>query len=177
METVQKDNEKITDLNYEDFVKEKNRLFKRLNIAFFVYLAIVVYTYFYLQYQKDNFILYFVSTTSLITFIFWLPFVPTFTKWNVLEEEIKRHHQKMILELNIKKILIKEKEIHILKRIDNVVIEEPTCIIEERYKKNNIVFYKEREFKKIKEGSNFFNEYNQENAREFIKEINNNFPL
>lgn len=169
--------EKITDLNYEDFVKEKNRLFKRLNIAFFVYLAIVVCMFFFLQYQKENFILYFVSTTSLITFIFWLPFVPTFTKWNILEEKIKRHHQKMMLELNMKKILIEEKEIYILKRIDNVVIDEPTCIIEERYNKNNIVFYKEREFKKIKEGSNFFNEYNQENAREFIKEINNNFPI
>lgn len=170
-------NEKITDLNYEDFVKEKNRLFKRLNIAFFVYLAIVVCMYFFLQYQKGNFILYFVSTTSLITFIFWLPFVPTFTKWNVLEEKIKKHHQKMMLELNIKKILIEEKKIYISKRINNVVIEEPICIIEERYEKNNIVFYKEREFKKIKEGSNFFNEYNQENAREFIKEINNNFPI
>lgn len=170
-------NEKITDLNYEDFVKEKNRLFKRLNIAFFVYLAIVVCMYFFLQYQKENSILYFVSTTSLITFIFWLPFVPTFTKWNVLEEKIKRHHQKMMLELNMKKILIEEKKIYISKRINNVVIEEPICIIEERYEKNNIVFYKEREFKKIKEGSNFFNEYNQENAREFIKEINNNFPI
>lgn len=170
-------NEKITDLNYEDFVKEKNRLFKRLNIAFFVYLAIVACMFFFLQYQKDNFILYFVSTTFLMTFIFWLPFVPTFTKWNVLEEKIKRHHQKMMLELNMKKILIEEKEIYILKRIDNVIINEPTCIIEERYEKNNIVFYKEREFKKIKEGSNFFNEYNQENAREFIKEINNNFPI
>lgn len=170
-------NEKITDLNYEDFVKEKNRLFKHLNIAFFVYLAIVVCMYFFLQHQKENFILYFISTTSLITFIFWLPFVPKFTKWNVLEEKIKRHHQKMMLELNMKKILIEEKEIHISKRIDNVVIDKPICIIEERYEKNNIVFYKEREFKKIKEGSNFFNEYNQENAREFIKEINNNFPI
>lgn len=170
-------NEKITDLNYEDFVKEKNRLFKRLNIAFLVYLAIVVCMYFFLQYQKENSILYFVSTTSLITFIFWLPFVPTFTKWNVLEEKIKKHHQKMMLELNMKKILIEEKKIYISKRINNVVIEEPICIIEERYEKNNIVFYKEREFKKIKEGSNFFNEYNQENAREFIKEINNNFPI
>lgn len=169
--------EKITDLNYEDFVKEKNRLFKRLNIAFFVYLAIVVCIYFYLQYQKDNFILYFVSTTLLITFLFWLPFVPTFTKWNILEEKIKRHQQKMMLELNMKKILIEEKKIYILKRIDNVVIDEPTCIIEERYENNNIVFYKEREFKKIKEGSNFFDEYNQENAREFIKEINSNFPI
>ena len=108
-------NEKITDLNYEDFVKEKNRLFKRLNIAFFVYLAIVVCMYFFLQYQKGNFILYFVSTTSLITFIFWLPFVPTFTKWNVLEEKIKRHHQKMMLELNMKKILIEEKKFIFLK--------------------------------------------------------------
>lgn len=165
--------EKITDLNYEDFVKEKNNLFKRLNIALFFYLAIVVCMYFFLQY----FILYFVSTILLITLLFWLPFVPTFTKWNILEEKIKRHQQKMMLELNMKKILIEEKEIYILKRIDNVVIDEPTCIIEERYNKNNIVFYKEREFKKIKEGSNFFNEYNQENAREFIKEINNNFPI
>lgn len=51
------------------------------------------------------------------------------------------------------------------------------CVIEEEYKKNNIVFSKEREFKKIKEGDDFFNNYNQENAREFIKEINNNFPI
>lgn len=107
--------EKITDLNYEDFVKEKNRLSKRLNIAFFVYLVIIVCIYFYLQYQKDNFILYFVSTTLLITFLFWLPFVPTFTKWNILEEKIKRHQQKMMLELNMKKILIEEKKFIFLK--------------------------------------------------------------
>ena len=35
METGQKDNEKITDLNYQDIVKRKNHLFKRLKIALF----------------------------------------------------------------------------------------------------------------------------------------------
>lgn len=151
-------NEKITDLNYEDFVKEKNRLFKRLNIAFFVYLAIVVCMYFFLQYQKENFILYFVSTTFLTTFLFWLPFIPTINKWKILEEKIEKHKQRMILELNIKKILIEEKEINVFKRIDDVIINKPIYIVEERYKSNDIVFYKEREFKKIKEGSIFFNE-------------------
>ncbi len=168
---------KITDLNYEDFVEEKIVLFKRLNIAFFVYLAIVVCIYFLLQYQKENFILYFVSTTSLMTFLFWLPFIPTFIKWNILEEKIKKHQQKMLSTFEYKEILIEEKEIKVFKRIDDVIINNPICIVEERYKNNNIVFYKEREFKKIKEGSNFFNEYNQENAREFIKEINSNFPI
>ena len=44
-----KPDKEITDLNYEDFVEEKIVLFKRLNIAFFVYLAIVVCIYFLLQ--------------------------------------------------------------------------------------------------------------------------------
>lgn len=170
-------NEKITDQNYEDIVKEKNHLFKRLNIAFFLYLIIGVYIYFFLQYQKENFILYFLCTILLITFLFWLPFIPTINKWKILEEKIKKHQQKMLSTFEQKEIQIEEKEIDVFKRIDDVIINKPICIIEERYKKNNIVFYKEREFKKIKEGSNFFNEYNQENAREFIKEINDNFPL
>lgn len=168
---------KITDQNYEDIVREKNHLFKRLNIAFFFYLIIGVYIYFFLQYQKENFILYFLCTILLTTFLFWLPFIPTINKWKCLEEKIEKHKQKMLLTYELKKIPVKEKEIYITKRIDNIIINNPTCIIEERYKNNDIVFYKEREFKKIKEGDEFFNEYNQENAREFIKEINNNFPL
>lgn len=170
-------NEKITDQNYEDIVKEKNHLFKRLNIAFFVYLIIGVYIYFFLQYQKENFILYFLCTILLITFLFWLPFIPTINKWKGLEEKIEKHKQKMLLTHEIKKIPVEEKEIYITKRIENIIIDNPMCVIEEEYKKNNVVFSKEREFKKIKEGDDFFNNYNQENAREFIKEINDNFPL
>lgn len=172
-----KPDEKITDLNYEDFLKEKNRLFKRSKIAFFIYLAIGVCIYFFLRYQKENFILYFLFAILLITYLFWLPFIPTFNKWKILEEKIKNHKQRMLSGFELKKILIEEKEINILKRIDNIIINNPVCIIKEEYKNNDIVFYREREFKKIKDGSIFFNEYNQENAREFIKEINNNFPI
>ena len=177
METVQKDNEKITDLNYEDIVKEQNHLFKRLKIAFFVYLAIGVCMYFFLRYQKENFILYFLFAILLITFLFWLPFIPTFNKWKGLEEKIEKYKQRMLSGFELKKILVEEKEINILKKIDNIIINNPVCIIEEEYRNNDIVFYREREFKKIKDGSIFFNEYNQENAKEFIKEINNNFPI
>ncbi len=177
METVQKDNEKITDLNYEDIVKEQNHLFKRLKIAFFVYLAIGVCMYFFLRYQKENFILYFLFAILLITFLFWLPFIPTFNKWKGLEEKIEKYKQRMLSGFELKKILVEEKEINILKKIDNIIINNPVCIIEEEYRNNDIVFYREREFKKIKDGSIFFNEYNQENAREFIKKINDNFPI
>lgn len=177
METVQKDNEKITDLNYEDIVKEQNHLFKRLKIAFFVYLAIGVCIYFFLRYQKENFILYFLFAILLITFLFWLPFIPTFNKWKGLEEKIERHKQKMLSGFKLKKILVGEIKIYITKRIDDIIIDNPVCVIEEEYKKNNIVFSKETTFKKISEGTIFFNQYNQENAREFIKEIVYNIPL
>jgi len=177
METVQKDNEKITDLNYEDIVKEQNHLFKRLKIAFFVYLAIGVCMYFFLRYQKENFILYFLFAILLITYLFWLPFIPTFKKWKGLEEKIEKHKQRMLLTHELKTILVEEKKIYIIKRIDNIIINNPVCVIEEEYRKNNIVFSKETTFEKINEGTIFFNQYNQENAREFIKEIMYNIPL
>lgn len=169
--------EKIINLNYEDIVKEQNHLFKRLKIAFFVYLAIGVCIYFFLRYQKENFILYFLFAILLTTLLFWLPFIPTFNKWNILEEKIKKHKQKMLSGFELKKILIEEKKIDILKKIDDVIINNPKCIIEERYEKNNIVFSKETIFKKIKEGEEFFNKYNQEKARDFIKDIIQNYPL
>lgn len=177
METGQKDSEKITDLNYEDIVKGKNHLFKRLKIAFFVYLAIVVCMYFFLQYQKENFILYFLFAILLTTFLFWLPFIPTFNKWKGLEEKIEKHKQRMLLTHELKKILVEEKEIYIIRKIYNIIIDNPVCVIEEEYRKNNIVFSKETTFEKISEGTIFFNQYNQENAREFIKEIVYNIPL
>lgn len=62
--------EKIIDLNYEDIVKEQNHLFKRLKIAFFVYLAIGICIYFFLRYQKENFILYFLFAILLTTYLF-----------------------------------------------------------------------------------------------------------
>ena len=83
----------------------------------------------------------------------------------------------MLSGLELKRILIEEKKIDILKRIDDVIINNPKCIIEERYEKNNIVFSKETTFEKINEGTIFFNQYNQENARNFIKDIIKNFPL
>lgn len=169
--------EKIIDLNYEDIVKEQNHFFKRLKIAFFVYLAIGICIYFFLRYQKENFILYFLFAILLTTYLFWLPFIPTFNKWKGLEEKIEKHKQKMLSGLELKRILIEEKKIDILKRIDDVIINNPKCIIEERYEKNNIVFSKETTFEKINEGTIFFNQYNQENARNFIKDIIKNFPL
>lgn len=83
----------------------------------------------------------------------------------------------MLLTHELKKILVEEKEIYIIRKIYNIIIDNPVCVIEEEYRKNNIVFSKETTFEKISEGTIFFNQYNQENAREFIKEIVYNIPL